>query len=138
MEYGIGIVVALLTIAAGRVVGFDRDRAFYPTVLIVTASYYVLFAAVGSEPHDAWLEVWFAAVFAAAAIRGFTASPWWIIAGFLGHAVFDVARPFFGHSHAPATWPGFCMAYDIVAAAGLALLVRMGALSSRGEGVPAR
>jgi hypothetical protein len=30
-------------------VGFDRERAFDPTVLMVIASYYVLFAAMGSH-----------------------------------------------------------------------------------------
>jgi hypothetical protein len=30
-------------------VGLDRDRAFYPTVTIVIASYYALFAVVGSS-----------------------------------------------------------------------------------------
>jgi hypothetical protein len=32
------------------VVGFDRERAFYPTVMIVIASYYVLFAAMWFDP----------------------------------------------------------------------------------------
>jgi len=29
--------------------GFDRDRAFYPTLLVVIASYYVLFTVMGGS-----------------------------------------------------------------------------------------
>lgn len=34
---GLGLAVAVAIFA--RIAGFDRDRAFYPTVLIVVASY---------------------------------------------------------------------------------------------------
>ena len=46
MPYVVGIVLSLGVALFARRVGFDRDRAFYPTVLIVIASYYVLFAAI--------------------------------------------------------------------------------------------
>ena len=49
MGYAIGIVLALCVSVFARAVGFDRDRAFYPTVLVVIASYYVLFAAMGGS-----------------------------------------------------------------------------------------
>ena len=49
MAYGVGIVLALLTVLLARLVGFDRDRAFYPTILVVIASYYVLFAVMGGS-----------------------------------------------------------------------------------------
>jgi hypothetical protein len=35
-----------------RVVGYDRDRAFYPTVLTVVGSLYVLFAAMADGGGD--------------------------------------------------------------------------------------
>jgi hypothetical protein len=37
MPYVVGIVVSLGVALFARRVGFDRDRAFYPTVLIVIA-----------------------------------------------------------------------------------------------------
>ena len=46
----IGIALALAVCVFARAVAFDRDRAFYPAVLIVTASYYVLFAVLGGSP----------------------------------------------------------------------------------------
>ena len=45
MEYLVGVGLALVVAVFGTLVGFDRHRAFYPTVLIVIASYYGLFAA---------------------------------------------------------------------------------------------
>ena len=47
MAFLIGILLASAIAALARVSGFDRDRAFYPTVLIVVASYYDLFGAMG-------------------------------------------------------------------------------------------
>ena len=49
MEYAVGLVLALLVSSFARLVGFDRDRSFYPVVLIVIASYYVLFAVMGDR-----------------------------------------------------------------------------------------
>lgn len=41
MPYVVGVVLSLIVALFARRVGFDRDRAFYPTVLIVVALYYV-------------------------------------------------------------------------------------------------
>ena len=49
MPYVIGIVLSGGVAVFARYVGFDRDRAFYPTVMIVIASYYVLFAAMSGS-----------------------------------------------------------------------------------------
>jgi hypothetical protein len=51
MEYVIGVVLALAVTVGATAVGFDRERVFYPAVLIVVTAYYVLFAAMdGSIP----------------------------------------------------------------------------------------
>lgn len=52
MGTGIGSLLSLVVSVFARSVGLDRDRAFYPTVLIVTASYYVLFAVMGNDPRS--------------------------------------------------------------------------------------
>ena len=55
MPYVVGIVLAgRCTVREARV-GFNRDRAFYPTMLIVIASYYVLFAASAANDADSRL-----------------------------------------------------------------------------------
>lgn len=46
MEYLIGLFLSLAVAGLIVVVGLDREAAFYPTVLIVVASYYVLFAVM--------------------------------------------------------------------------------------------
>jgi len=35
-------MLSLIVAGSASIASFDRDRAFYPTVLIVIASYYVL------------------------------------------------------------------------------------------------
>ncbi len=49
MELLIGTGLALVVGAFATVAGYDRDRSFYPTVLIVVASYYDLFAIMGGR-----------------------------------------------------------------------------------------
>jgi hypothetical protein len=43
MEYLIGFILATATIGLATGIGLARERSFYPTVLIVIGSYYVLF-----------------------------------------------------------------------------------------------
>jgi protein-S-isoprenylcysteine O-methyltransferase Ste14 len=49
MELVIGTVLALSIGLFATVTGLDRDRAFYPTVMIVIALYYALFAAMSGS-----------------------------------------------------------------------------------------
>ena len=49
MEYLIGVILTLAVAAFAAVIGFDRERAFYATVLIVIASYYALLAVMGGS-----------------------------------------------------------------------------------------
>jgi hypothetical protein len=124
MEYLVGVVLAASVGVFGSVTGLDRDRAFYPTVLIVIASYYALFAiATGSIPILI-AEIVAACVFLALAVVGFKRTLWLVVIALAAHGVFD-----FVHSHViedpgvPVWWPGFCLAYDVVAAAYLGWLL---------------
>ena len=56
LPYVVGLVLSIGVAVFARLVGFDRDRAFYPTVLIVIASYYVLFAAMVGSMQTVLLE----------------------------------------------------------------------------------
>ena len=122
------LVGALLAFAVGVVatrLRLDRDRAFYPTVLIVVASYYALFAAMAGSGPALLVESAGIILFCAAAIVGFKRSLWLVVAGLAGHGVFD---GFHGHMitnpGVPPWWPGFCLTYDVVAAGYLAYLLR--------------
>jgi hypothetical protein len=113
--------VALFAKAAG----FDRDRAFYPTVLIVIASYYVLFAAMSDSIQTVILESVPMTVFVAAAVVGFKSSAWIVVAGLAVHGVFDALHGnVLENAVVPAWWPAFCLAYDLGAAGSLAWLIR--------------
>jgi hypothetical protein len=110
---------------SARYVGFDRDRAFYPTVLIVIASYYVLFAAMSESVEIVLLESAVMTVFVIAAVVGFKTSAWIVVGGLAGHGVFDVLHGnILENSGVPVWWPPFCLAYDLGAAGSLAWLMK--------------
>ena len=69
-----GIVLSLGVALFARYVGFDRDRAFYPTVMIVIALYYVLFAVMSGSLQTVIIESVVMTLFAAAAVAGFRSS----------------------------------------------------------------
>jgi hypothetical protein len=120
----VGVVLAIAVGVFARVVGLDRDRAFYPTVLAVVASYYDLFAVMGGSKGALLSELAGTAVFLVAVVVGFRRTPWLIVAGLVGHGVFDVLHPhWIANPGVPAFWPPFCMAYDVTAGLWLAALL---------------
>lgn len=124
MEIIIGIVAATAIGLFGTVVGFDKERSFYPVVLIVIACLYLLFAAIAGSTQSFMAEAVPALVFIVMATLGFRKNAWIVVAGLALHGVFD----FFHHGvihnpGVPAWWPGWCLAYDVVAAAYLAVLL---------------
>lgn len=140
LPFLVGTLLALVVGLIGRVFGLDRDRAFYPTALIVIGSYYSLFAVMGGSTHAIVVETIVACAFAAAALAGFRASLWIVVIAMAGHGVFD-----FGHGSVitnpgvPRWWPAFCGAYDVIAAGFLGWLLatrRVDANSLRNESLP--
>ena len=120
----IGFGLALLVGIFATVVGLDRDRAFYPTAMIVIALLYVLFAAMGASPHTLWAELAAALVFIGLATWGFKSSLWLVVVALAAHGIFDFFHgALIPNPGAPRWWPEFCLAYDIVAAAYLAWLL---------------
>ena len=124
MEYIIAAILGVVVVGFARTVGFDRDRAFYPTALIVIASYYVLFATMGASDYSTLAtEIAAGLVFSIFAVLGFKKSMWLVAAGIAGHGFFD----FFIHPALvtnpgmPVWWPGFCGTIDIVIGAWLAV-----------------
>jgi len=122
MEYLIGLILAVGVAAFARISGFDRERAFYPTVLIVTASYYVLFAAMGASGRTVLTESMVATIFSALAVIGFRKNLWFAVAAMVGHGIFDLLhRVFIENPGVPLWWPGFCLAFDVVVGGWLGL-----------------
>jgi hypothetical protein len=124
LAYLIGAMLALAVGGSSTAVGLDRDRAFYPTVLIVIASYYALFAVMGGSTHALVVEAVVAAVFLVVAIVGFKYSLWLVVAALAAHGILDLFHgQVIANPGVPAWWPAFCLAYDGVAAAYLASLL---------------
>lgn len=137
MEYAIGTVAALLTALFARLTRFDRDRAFYPTVLVVIALYYILFAAMGGSARALRLESIQLAIFAGIAVVGFRSSLWWVVVGLAGHGVFDLAHGYLvANPGVPAWWPSFCSAADVFLAASLGWLLHRRAFLARAVRLP--
>jgi hypothetical protein len=127
MGYAIGMVLALIVSCFARVVGLDRDRAFYPTVMIVIALLYVLFAAIGGSTEALLIDGVVMAAFVTVATIGFRKNLWLVVACLAAHGVLDL---FHGHvvvnPGVPEWWPAFCLAYDVAAAGVLAGLLITG------------
>jgi hypothetical protein len=122
------IVGAFLALGVGvfaTIVGFDRDRAFYPTITLVVASLYALFAVMGASTHALMLESMAGAVFLAGAAYGFRSTLWVVVVALAAHGVFDfVHGRIISNPGVPAWWPAFCGSYDVTAAAYLAWLLK--------------
>lgn len=113
-EYVVGLLVAVAVAAFAAWSGFDRDRAFYPTALIVIAFYYVLFAAMGGSTRVLAVETVLALTFCAVALLGFKRSLWLVAAGIAGHGGFDfVHHLLITNPGMPVWWPGFCGTVDV-------------------------
>jgi hypothetical protein len=125
MTYLIGVALALAVALFARVVGLDRDRAFYPTVMLVIAGLYGLFAVMGGHPGELILEWIMMVGFIVLATLGFRFSLWLVAAALFAHGVFDFFHArLIANPGVPAWWPAFCGAYDVTAAAVLAWLLR--------------
>lgn len=127
MFIAIGVLLAIAIGLGATFVGFDRERAFYATILLVVASYYVLFAAMGGSMHSLMVESGVMAAFVGLAIIGFRTTMWLVVGGLLAHGIFDAVHGLLiSNPGVPIWWPAFCGAYDVVAAAFLAVLIVRG------------
>ena len=88
MEYVIGVTAAVGVGLFGTMIGFDKERSFYPVVLIVIAALYLLFAVMAKSTGSLVTEAIPALVFVAMAALGFRKthgswSPDWHFTAFL-------------------------------------------------------
>ena len=124
MEYLIGVALAVLVCAFAMLAGFDRQRVFYPTLVTVIASYYILSIAIGYSTPALVVESLIAAGFTALAVAAFKKNLWLAVAALAGHGVFDLLHHLIIHNPAVFVWwPGFCLAFDVLAAGFLAVLL---------------
>lgn len=123
----IGTSLAFVVGLFATVVGLDRDRAFYPTVMLVIAFLYALFAVLGGSTNALVLECLVGTAFAALAVSGFKSSLWIVAGALAAHGIYDFLHDWVvANPGVPSFWPAFCGAYDVTAAAYLAWLLTSG------------
>jgi hypothetical protein len=133
----VGLALALAVGTFAALSRFDRERSFYPTVLIVTASYYSLFAVLGADPAALSWEIGGFLLFGAAAVVGFRRNLRIVPAALCGHAIFDAVHGrLIANPGAPLWWPVFCLAFDVAAAAFLALRMSHARSAARRDAGP--
>jgi hypothetical protein len=114
MEYVVGVILGLVVAGFATIVGLDRGRSFYPTVVIVVAAYYALFAVMGGSRTILEIEVAIGLGFSACAVAGFKKSMWLVAAALAGHGVFDLFHnALIENTGMPVWWPGFCAGADL-------------------------
>ena len=129
LPYVVGTGLSLGVALFARRVGLDRDRASYATLVIIVASYYVLFAAVSGSVSTILMESIVMIGFCAVAVMGFKSSQWLLVMALAGHGIFDAFHGLvIANTGMPPWWPAFCGAYDVGAAAALAWFLRVSKL----------
>jgi hypothetical protein len=133
MGYLIGIALAVAVGLFAGALRFDKERSFYPVVLIVIANLYVFFAILAGSRSALIAEALPAVIFITAASIGFRKSLWLVVAGLALHGVFDGFHgAVIDNPGVPVWWPEFCLAYDVTAAAYLAVLLWTRRVSNAG------
>jgi hypothetical protein len=132
MEYVIGTGLGLILGFSTTLLGMDRDRALYPTALIVIAAYYDLFAVMGGSDQSLLAELAAGSIFVVLAVAGFKWNLWLTAAGITGHGIFDIFHDrFIYNAGVPHFWLGFCSSIDVVLGLYLAGMLWLGRVSSR-------
>lgn len=110
-----GIALAITIVWTARLAGFDKDRSFYPVLLIVIALYYVLFALQSYHIYSLLFEMLIAVSFVALALWGHRKNL--AIVGFalILHGIYDLFHGILPLSAtAPDWWPLFCFGIDVL------------------------
>ena len=132
MEYLIGLFLSLAVAGLATIIGLDREPAFYPTVLIVIASYYVLFALMAPSGRALVIEIIVASGFLLFAIIGYKRNLWLVAIALVGHGVFDIVHHLLIENFGvPHWWPGFCLVFDVILAGLLAVRLMRRRLATR-------
>jgi hypothetical protein len=100
----VGVLLAAGIAALAKFTRFDEDRSFYPTVLVIIASYYLLSAVLGGSGHALVWELVIAVAFSTAAIIGAVFSPTLVGIGILTHGLSDLVHDVIIQNPGVPTW----------------------------------
>ncbi|MEO8313345.1 MAG: hypothetical protein ABI645_00990 [Pseudomonadota bacterium] len=124
MNYLFGTLLALPAMVVAYRLRPSIQKWFYSVMVVVTASFYVLFAARSDDARAMLLEGGVAVAFIAVAILSLRWGSWLVVFAMAAHAVFDVLHPLaIANPGVPSWWGGFCWTFDVAVAALLALVI---------------
>jgi hypothetical protein len=111
----VGVFLATGIAALAKFTRFDEDRSFYATVLVIIASYYVLFAVLSGSSLALIWELVIALAFSTVAIIGALFLPTLLGIGIMAHGLFDLVHDMIiENSGVPTWWPTFCGSIDVL------------------------
>ena len=122
----LGVVVGALQAVSPLPLWWLPAATVYALELAVIAAVYIGFSVADGRGHVIAVECVVAAAFVVVAAVGVTGSPWWLVAGMVGHAVKDWVQHrthFVAHTR---WWPPFCAAVDAVVAVALTIAIVAG------------
>ena len=121
----VGVLIAVGIAALAKFTRFDEDRSFYFTVLVIIASYYVLFAVLGGSDLALVWELVIAAAFSTVAIVGALHAPTLVGIGIIAHGLFDFVHDgIIENPGVPTWWPSFCGSVDVLLGLWVVILTR--------------
>ena len=131
MAFLVGIFLAIAVGLMATWSGLDRERGFYPVVLIVIAYNYLLFSLGDGRAEISVAELVPFAFFLILALLGFRNNLWLVVAGLAGHGIFDLVHTrLIADRGVPVWWPIFCLTYDVTAALYLIWRLKRATLSA--------
>ncbi len=93
-------------------------------LLAIVAAIYVGFALNDGRPREVRTEITAAAGFVALALLGLWMTPWALLAGYVGHGVWDLLHHEHGIPTRVTVWyPPLCVAYDWILAGFVLVLI---------------
>lgn len=124
----IGILSCLVFILVARLSGLKREPLIYAVGLVVAASIYVAFAALGGSTLS-WLalESGGLVLFSLVALLGLRISVWFLTLGWAAHSVWDVLlHKVLNVGFVPEWYPVMCLGFDLFLAGYLVMCIRGG------------
>ena len=112
-EIAVGLLLAALTAAVALMLPRPLAAELFAVLLALIASVYVGFGLRASRGGERNVEVATAAGFVVVALLGLWVSPYFWVAGLVGHGVWDLAHHPRGlRTEVPGWYPPYCAAYD--------------------------
>ena len=121
-----GISVGVVQAATPLVFWWLDGALVYALGLAAIAAIYIGFAVADGRARIVAVESSVAFTFVVVAAAAITATPWLLVAGFLGHGLKDLWQHRTHFVNNTRWWPSFCMAVDFLVAAVIVVEIAAG------------